>query len=78
MPGVSSAISSATACRPPRPPKPAAPVFDEGQRPALMAPDNMTFPVSGFRITHNTVFAEDELQALLQGFVGKELSLADL
>lgn len=60
------------------PPKPAAPVFDEGQRPAMAAPDNVSFPVSGFRITRNTVFPEAELLALLKDFVGKELSLADL
>ncbi len=60
------------------PPKPAVPVFDEGQRPAMAAPDNVSFPVSGFRITRNTVFPEAELQALLKNFVGRELSLADL
>lgn len=59
-------------------PKPAVPVFDEGQRPALAAPDNVSFPVSGFRITRNTVFPQEELQALLKNFVGRELSLADL
>ncbi len=60
------------------PRKPAAPVVDEAARPALAAPDGVTFPVNGFRFTRNTVFGDAELQPLLKNFVGKELSLADL
>lgn len=61
---------------PPR--KPAAPVVDEAARPALVAPDSVTFPVKGFRFTRNSVFAAAELQPLLKDFIGRERSLADL
>ncbi|MBV9191772.1 MAG: ShlB/FhaC/HecB family hemolysin secretion/activation protein, partial [Betaproteobacteria bacterium] len=64
---------------PPAPPRtPAPPVIEQPARPALKAPDNVRFPVKGFRITGSTAFSEVQLLPLLKDFVGKELSLEDL
>ena len=64
---------------PPAPPRtPAEPLIEQPPKPALRAPDNVRFPVKGFRITRNTAFREDELLPLLKDFVGKDLSLEDL
>lgn len=62
----------------PPPRLPAAPVVEEPVRPALTAPAAARFLVNGFRITRSAAFTETELLALLKGFIGKELSLADL
>jgi len=62
----------------PAPRPPAAPLIEEPLRPALAAPESARFFVKGFRITRASAFGERELLALLAGFTGKELSLADL
>lgn len=62
----------------PLPRTPSAPVIEEPVRPALKAPESARFLVKGFRITRAAAFSEAELVALLNEFVGKELSLADL
>ncbi len=54
------------------------PGIEEPVRPALTAPETARFLVKGFRIGRATAFSEAELLPLLQDFVGRELSLADL
>ena len=59
----------------PAPRPPAAPVIEEPVRPALTAPASARFLVKGFRITRSTAFTETQLLAVLNEFIGKELSL---
>lgn len=61
---------------PPR--EPSAPVIEEPSRPAMSAPADVRFHVSGFRIAGATVFPEAELLPLLKDFVGQDLGIAEL
>jgi hemolysin activation/secretion protein len=54
------------------------PGIEEPVRPALTAPKTARFLVKGFRISRAAAFPEAELLSLLQDFVGRELSIADL
>ncbi len=64
---------------PPQPPR-AAPRLDLDQpvRPALTAPASFRVQVKVFRITRTTVFTEAKLTPLLETYLGRQLSLADL
>ncbi len=61
---------------PPR--QPASPVVEEPVRPALAAPGTARFLVKRFRISGTSAYTEAELLPLLQEWLDKELSLADL
>ncbi|MDD5030907.1 MAG: POTRA domain-containing protein, partial [Rhodoferax sp.] len=47
-------------------------------RAPLVVPGGTKVTVASFKITGNTVYSEDLLQALLGGYIGKQLDLADL
>lgn len=47
-------------------------------RPPLVAPGGIKVKVNSFKVTGNSVFSEARLQALIGGYVGKELDLAGL
>jgi hemolysin activation/secretion protein len=48
------------------------------QQPKEAAPSGVRVKVSGFTFTGNTIFTSSELSALLSGYIGKELTLAEL
>src|ERR1700674_2369953 len=60
------------------PKKSDAPLIEAPIRPALKAPADFKFKITGFRFSGSSVFHEADLKALLQDFVGREVSLADL
>jgi hemolysin activation/secretion protein len=43
-----------------------------------VAPAGLRVKVSGFTFTGNTVFSHEELTSLMSGYIGKELTLAEL
>jgi len=57
---------------------PAAIEVERPARPALEAAPALRFLLKAFRISGATAFAETELQALVQEFVGREVGIADL
>jgi hemolysin activation/secretion protein len=61
----------------PRKPPPAVEV-EAPARPALEPAPAVRFVLKAFRISGVTVFAQAELQALVQEFVGREVGIADL
>jgi len=65
-----------------RPPPPAKSMphldIEQPTRAPLAAPAGLKIQVTGFRITGARLYPESELQALLQGAVGRELGLAEL
>ncbi len=55
-----------------------APKILPQQQPKEVAPSGVRVKVSGFTFTGNTLFSTAELTALMSGYIGKELTLAEL
>jgi hemolysin activation/secretion protein len=79
LPGIGDVLRNVEKTRP-QPPPQTQPKVDVEQpaRPALQAPDTLRFHVDRIRLTGVTALPEADLIALLQPYVGRDLTLHDL